>query len=30
MVHISNTNIVKNADGLLNKKPTDYDLEWIG
>ena len=30
MVQISNTNIVKNADGLISKKPSDIDVEWIG
>ena len=30
VMQISNINIVKNADGLLNKKPTDSDVEWIG
>ena len=30
MVQISNTNKIKNTDGLLNKKPSDIDVEWIG
>ena len=29
IVRISNTNINKTADGLLNKNPTDSDVEWI-
>ena len=26
---ISNSSIVKNADGLLSNKPTDMNIEWI-
>ena len=27
---ISNANLVKNADELLNKKPAETEVEWIG
>ena len=27
---ISNSCIVKNVDGLLSKKPTEMEVEWIG
>ena len=30
IIQISNTNIVKNAEGSLNKMPTEIDIEWIG
>ena len=30
ITEISNTNLVKNADGLLNNKPIDTEVEWIG
>ena len=30
IVDISNFSIVKNADGLLSKRPTEMEMEWIG
>ena len=30
ITEICNTNLVKNADGLLNNKPIDTEVEWIG
>ena len=30
ITEISNTNLVKNADELLNNKPIDTEVEWIG
>ena len=30
MVDLSNSNHLKNADGLLAKKPMDQDLQWVG
>ena len=30
IVDISNSSIVKNADGLLSKRPPEMEMEWIG
>ena len=30
IVDISNSSVVKNADGLLSKRPTEMEMEWIG
>lgn len=30
VVHLSNANIVKNADGLISEKSINYDVEWVG
>ena len=30
VVDISNSNLVKNTDGLLSKRPANNDIEWIG
>ena len=30
MVDLSNSNLVKNADGLLATKPVDQDVQWVG
>ena len=29
VVHFSNANIIKNADGLMTKKPINQDVEWV-
>ena len=30
VAQISNTNLIKNANGLLNKIPIDIEVEWVG
>ena len=30
IVDISNSSIVKNADSLLSRKPTEMEVEWVG
>ena len=30
MVDLSNSNLVKNVDGLLATKPVDQDVQWVG
>ena len=30
IIEISNSDLVKNADGLLSKRNVDEEVEWIG
>ena len=30
IVVLSNSNLLKNADGLLATKPLDQDVQWVG
>ena len=29
VVHLSNSNLIKNADGLLSKRTVEHEVEWI-